>query len=133
LQLVLGGLAPFGSLRHAEPVAGIVFEQRFDAVEALDGRLRELDAFGLQLLVGLLAVGGFEYTAAQHAFADQRAQHLGGFYIDFGIGGGHQDDFQVRLALGRHRQPAETVVHGRIHFEVEAQLVDVEVVGRLLV
>src|SRR5262245_50616054 len=54
-------------LRHAEPVAGVVLEEGLDAVGALLGRRQELDAAGLELLVGLAAIVGVEDAAAEHA------------------------------------------------------------------
>ena len=60
------------ALGHAEPVAGVVLQQRLDAVGPLGRRLHELDPARRQLLVGLLAVGRLEHAGAQLALLDQR-------------------------------------------------------------
>src|SRR5262249_10403783 len=62
------------ALGQAEPVAGVVFEQRLDAVRPLTRLLLELDPTRLELLVGLLAVGRLEDAGAHIAPLDEAAE-----------------------------------------------------------
>jgi hypothetical protein len=59
---------PLG-LGEAEPVPGVVSEERFDPVRPFGWFLEERDALRRQLLERLLAVGRLEYAAAERAFA----------------------------------------------------------------
>src|SRR5687768_17930709 len=65
-----------GWLREAEPVSGIVFEDRFDAVRPLGGFGQKLHALRLQLFVSSTAVVSVEDTRAEHSLSHDRAQRL---------------------------------------------------------
>src|SRR5438045_6423313 len=88
IRRVISSLLCFGrrfqALRQAEPVTGIVLEQRLDAIKALLWGLFEFHSARLQLLIGLVDVSGFQHTAPDRTFPAQLAQHVGRFLVHHG-------------------------------------------------
>ena len=110
-------------------VARRVAEPAVDAVRALLGRLGELHAAALELLVGGAAVVRGEEDRVRGALAHQRAHLLGGLVVEDGRArDGHQDDREVVLAGRRDGEPAEVAQlgHGHVGLHGEAELLGVE-------
>src|SRR4051812_16646352 len=85
-------------LREAQVVARRVAERRVDAVRTLLGRIDELDAAALELLVGRPAVVGGEEDGAGRTLARELLDLLPGLRIeDRRPGDGHQRDRHVVL------------------------------------
>ena len=66
-------------LPERKPVARIVFEQRFEAVEFLGRGLGEFDTLGRKLLVGREEVVAFEDAETESAFGYKIAHRRGRF------------------------------------------------------
>ena len=58
---------------HAEPIAGVVLQDRFDAVELLLRRGEKLDTLRLELIVCLAAIAGLEHASVQLALRQKLA------------------------------------------------------------
>src|SRR5205807_203031 len=121
-------------LGEAEAVAARILEDRLDTVEHFFGRPEELDALGGELLMGLAAVGGFEHAGSAEFTAGQQGAELGGgFRIVAAVGADfHQDELKIGLAFGAYSEPAKSAEF-LIHAELEAQFLDVEFAGSILV
>src|SRR5215472_16464955 len=119
-------------LVEAEPVAGVVAEQRLDAVGPLGRLLQEGDALAVQVLVGALDVIGLDDPRAHHALGDQAEQGRGVLLTEHRRLGTSEQDVQVGLVLRADRETAEAV-HGRVAAHLEAELLGVELLGAVLV
>src|SRR5579862_1644009 len=129
---LIPGLAQPLRLGQAEPVAGVVPEQRLDPVRPLGRFLQEGDAPRRELLEGLPAVGGLEHAAAERALGDQRPDRLGVPRAEHRRGGVGEKDVQVFLVRWPDGQPAEPVEH-HIAAQLEPQALGVEGLGAILV
>src|SRR3954463_9300261 len=78
------GVRQLPHLRQADVVAGRVAEGGVDAVGPLLGRVDELEAAGLELLVGGLAVVRGEEDRRRDALRDHAAKLLGGLLLEGG-------------------------------------------------
>src|SRR5262249_37773558 len=126
-------------LGQAEPVARVVTEHCLDAVGSLGWLLQERHAATGQLLVGLAAVVGLPYAAAECALGDEFPQLLGRLLVVSPLRRG-EAELQSRPARWGHGQPAESLsgtgeigAHLDIVARCEAELLGVELLGGVLV
>src|SRR5215207_488300 len=120
---------PLGrGLDQPERVAGRVAEAGIDAVGTFGGLLGELDAAGLELLVGGPAVLGPEDEAARSALRHDLLHLVGGRRVEHGRSGHVEGEGDVRLADGADREPAVAAELGQGHVlaQLEAELLGVE-------
>src|SRR5579871_1639097 len=128
-------------LGHAEPVAKGIAEHGFHAIELIFGRRKKFHAFGLHLFVRLATVSGLEYSRAECAFLHQPADEFHVLRLDFLYVGAfkrrwrhlHENNLEIGLALGTHREPAETVRHGLVHAYFKPKFIDVKILGYVLI
>ena len=108
-------------LGEPERVARRVVEAGVDPVRALLGLLGELDAAGLELLVGRTAVLGGEEDGAGEPLGGEVEDLLAGAGLHHRLAGhGHQHDGEVLLAGRADAEPAEVAHLG--HRDVGADL-----------
>src|SRR5579864_8961658 len=128
-------------LSHTEPISKGIAEHGFNAIKLIFWRRKKFYAFGLHFFVGLAAVGGLKHSCAECAFLHQPANGFDVLRLDFLHGGAfkrrrrhlHENDLEIGLALGAHREPAETVGHGLVHAYFKPKFVDVEIFGYILI
>lgn len=125
-------------LSQGKPVAGVVFEDSFQAIRPLDGRRQKLYATAFHFFVGGLAIVCIESPSAECAFFDERADLAGRLFIQHATAacaafGFHQGDFKIGLFLWADREPAKAVAHRDVGADFEAELFDVKLVGFVLV
>ena len=122
-----------GRLDEAHVVAERVAQAAVDAVEVLGRLLGELDALGLELLVGAAAVvGGEPGGEAGRALGDEVADLRGGRVVHGGRAGPLEQDLAVGVAGDADGQPAHEA-EVDVGADLEAELADVEVERLVLV
>jgi hypothetical protein len=100
------------------------------------GRVDELQAAGLELLVGGLAVVGVEEDRSGGPLRHQGAHLIGGLVVEHGRArDGHQRDRDVGLPDRADREPAEVTQlrHGHVGADLHAERLGVEVERLVLV
>jgi len=135
LVTTLGGLVMLiGVVRldDDQPVAGVVTDQGLDAVGPVGWSLHELDPLGGQLLEGLAAVVGGQSQSAHGALGLGPADGLDHVVVERGTGD-REGDLEVEVVGMAHGAPPVAVAHGDVGALDEAQLVDVEGLGLVLV
>src|SRR5215212_1295936 len=133
----LGGVGwderPRRGLHDADVVAERVAQAAVDAVEALGRLVGELDALGLELLVGLAQVVGPQAEReARRALGDELADLLGRRVVVGRGPGALEEDLAIGIAGRADGQPAHEA-HVDVGADLEAELADVEVQGLVLV
>src|SRR5262249_3682615 len=121
-------------LPQAEPVPGVVFENRFNPIELLLGWSNELDAFCLEILVGGLAIQRIKNAGSEDPFLDKLPQRVCRLFVKHEARPGfHQCDLEPWLVLRANRYPPAVIAHRGIGADFETQLVPIELEGFLLV
>src|SRR5215472_9357243 len=127
------GLLPGTPLGEAVPVSRVVPEDRLDPVGALGGRLGELDAALDQRLVIAPAVRRGHDAGGEGALRDQPADGGRGLLVEHRMRRVHEQEILADVPRRTHGQPAHAVVELDVVGELEAQLLGVELLGRVLV
>src|SRR5258705_779891 len=132
----ISGRHLLGELRRLEDPDGVpegVAQAHVDTVEVIGGLLREVgDAARQEGLVEVPHVVRLEDDGAHGAFGDQLAELRGGGLVVQRRAWLLQEDLDVRVAPGAHRQPAEGTLLDVLS-DLQPELVDVEVKGLVLV
>ena len=122
-----------GALGEAVPVTGVVPDDRFDAVRTIGRGLGEFDAAGGERRVVGLAVRGRHHARGERALRDQRPDLLRRLRVQHGMRRVDEQQFLAVAARRPHSQPAHAAVQLDVVGGREAELVGVELLGRVLV